>query len=81
MSDELKFPVDDEPEACDAEELVDEEEYEEITSEEVDRVVAALDELAESTESQNIRAYLEEAATNIYCLIYDADEEDLAEAA
>ncbi|MFV0443747.1 MAG: hypothetical protein ACK5Q5_09270 [Planctomycetaceae bacterium] len=76
MSDELKFPVDTELDACCGEE------FEEITSEEVDRIVAALDDLMESTDSQNIRALLEEAATNIYCLVYDAeDEDDVADAA
>lgn len=69
MSDELKFSTTD----------AAEDDFEEITSDEVDRVVAALDELMESTESLNIRAYLEEAAANIYGLVYDA--EDLEEAA
>lgn len=77
MSDELKFHTDNDPEAeCGGEE------YEEITSEEVDRIVAALDDLMESTDSQNIRAILEEAATSVYCLVYDAeDDEDIADAA
>lgn len=79
MSDELKFPIPVDPEACGC--GADDEEYEEITSEEVDRVVAALDDLMESTDSQNIRAFLEEAATSIYCLVYDADEDELEEAA
>lgn len=77
MSDELKFPTNEDPEACGC----DGEQYEEITSDEVDRVVAALDDLMESTDSENIRAFLEDAATNIYCLVYDAEEEDLADAA
>ena len=79
MSDELKFPVDSNPEATEAESSEDE--FEEICSEEVDRVVAALDELMESTESQNIRSYLEEAAAGIYCLVYDDEDEELEEAA
>jgi hypothetical protein len=80
VSDKLKFPADEEPAAADG--CCGDDEFEEITSEEVDRVVAALDDLMESTESQNIRAFLEDAATNIYCLVYDADEEDdLADAA
>lgn len=77
MSDELKFPVN--TAAGTASEADDD--YEEITSDEVDRVVAALDDLMESTDSLNIRSYLEEAATSIYCLVYDADEDDLEEAA
>ena len=59
-----------------------EEDYEEITSDEVDRVVAALDELIESTVSLNIRACLEEAAANVYGLVYDDEDlDDLSEAA
>lgn len=51
------------------------EDYEEITSEEVDSVLAQLDALSAGTRSENIRAYLEEAADNIYNLIYgDAGE-------
>lgn len=46
-------------------------EYEEITSDEVDRVVAALDALMQSVASENIRAHLSEAADSIYALIYD----------
>lgn len=57
-----------------------EEEFEEITSEEVDRVVALLEELMESVDSENIRTYLEEAMNNIYYLIYeDEDEEGFSE--
>lgn len=56
--------------------------YEEITSDEVDRVVAALDELIEATVSLNIRACLEEAAANVYGLVYDEEDlDDLSEAA
>jgi hypothetical protein len=77
MSDELKFPI--QTGDAEAANQVDIEEYEEITSEEVDRVVEALDELAESTTSLNIRAFLEEAAANIFTLVYDEDElEDAA---
>lgn len=73
MSDDVLFPIENS-----ASQPLDED-YEEITSDEVDRVVAALEELMESTTSLNIRCYLEEAAANIYCLIYD--EQDLEEAA
>ncbi|MFH1301944.1 MAG: hypothetical protein ABIK07_12865 [Planctomycetota bacterium] len=74
-----------------------EEQFEEITSEEVDRVVASLEALIESTDSENIRSYLEEAMNEIYYLIYEdetgeeewdseveacgEDEEDVSEAA
>lgn len=54
-------------------------EYEEIDSDEVDRVVAALEDLGATVSSENIKLFLEEAATNIYYLVYD-DEEDAAAA-
>ena len=55
--------------------MTDEIEYEEIESDEVDRVVAALEELSATVASENIKAFLEEASTNIYYLVYD-DEDD-----
>lgn len=55
-----------------------EEEFEEISSEEVDRVVAALEELIETVESDNIRIQLEDASNNIFYLVYD--ESDLEDA-
>lgn len=63
-----------------------EDEYEEISSEEVDRVVQALEKLVEQTTSENIRAYLDEAADNIYRLVYDdapewGQADDMSEAA
>jgi|GEM_PF-2514602 len=51
----------------------DSDEYEEISSAEVDRVIQALESLIQGVSSENIRAYLDEAADNIYSLIYDAD--------
>ncbi len=51
----------------------DSDEYEEISSAEVDRVIQALEALMQGVSSENIRAYLDEAADNIYSLIYDAD--------
>ncbi|MBM83407.1 MAG: hypothetical protein CMJ78_22850 [Planctomycetaceae bacterium] len=53
-----------------------EDDYEEINSEEVDRVVAAIEELSESVESENIRAFLVEAANSVYSLVYDDSEGD-----
>ncbi len=83
MSDDQLFPINETnegtPDQIEAEAPLEEEEFEEITSDEVDRVVQALEDLAETTQSLNIKAYLEEAAANIYCLVYD--EEDLEEAA
>ena len=49
-------------------------EYEEIHSEDVDRVVAALEELMASTSSETIKAFLEECSTNVYYLVYDDEE-------
>lgn len=52
---------------------IDPNEYEEISSAEVDRVVESLELLIDSVSSENIRAYLNEAADNVYSLIYDAE--------
>ncbi|QDT38559.1 hypothetical protein [Stratiformator vulcanicus] len=57
-------------------------EYEEIQSDEVDRVVMALERLSETVESENIRAILEEASNEIYLLVYEEEgDADIAEAA
>lgn len=59
--------------------------FEEISSEEVDRVVEALDGLIAGVQSENIKHYLEEAASNIYYLVYEEEvgeaEEDVEQAA
>lgn len=55
------------------------EEFEEITSDEVDRVVEALEKLSATVESENVRQILENASNDIWYLVYD--DEDLAEAA
>lgn len=47
--------------------------FEEISSEEVDRVVEALDLLIAGVQSENIKHYLEEAASNIYYLVYEEE--------
>ena len=59
-----------------------EEEFEEITSDEVDRVIEALEKLVENVESENIRAHLENAVNEIFYLVYndedlEIDEDDL----
>lgn len=57
-------------------------EYEEITSDEVDRVVEALEALYDTVQSENIQAALEEAINRIYYLVYDDEAgEETAEAA
>jgi len=48
-------------------------EYEEITSDEVDRVVEELERLAESVQSENIKSYIEDAINSIFFLVYDDD--------
>ena len=56
----------------------DDSEYEEIAYEEVDRVCAALEELRDTVESQNVQAYLDDAINDIFSLVYEegADEEE-----
>ena len=54
----------------------DSDEYEEISSDEVDRVVSALEDLSETIDSENIRVFLEEASERIYHLVYSEGEED-----
>jgi hypothetical protein len=55
----------------------DGEEYEEISSDEVDRIVEALEQLMATVESENIQACLEEASAHILALVYDEDELDI----
>ncbi|MCA8991833.1 MAG: hypothetical protein KDA88_07630 [Planctomycetaceae bacterium] len=50
--------------------------FEEISSDEVDRVIEMLEAIIEDTQSENIRAYLDEAAENIYRLVYDDESEE-----
>jgi hypothetical protein len=57
----------------------DGQEYEEITSDEVDRVIEQLERLMETVQSENIKSYLEDAINNIFFLVYEDD--DAAEAA
>ncbi|MFK7778684.1 MAG: hypothetical protein QM501_11320 [Gimesia sp.] len=56
-----------------------EEQFEEITSDEVDRVVAQLETLIESTGSENISSFLEEAMNEIYYLVYEEEAEEEAD--
>jgi hypothetical protein len=63
MSDELQYR------------LTETDEYEEISSDEVDRVVEALDRLIAGVQSENVKHYLEEAASNIYFLVYEEEAE------
>ncbi|MCH2200649.1 MAG: hypothetical protein MK102_01655 [Fuerstiella sp.] len=56
--------------------LTDDQEFEEINSDEVDRIVEVLDNLIEGVDSDNIKHYLEEASSNIYYLIYEDAEQE-----
>jgi len=53
-----------------------EDEYEEIDSDEVDRVVSALEDIVGTIDSENIQLILEEASNQIYLLVYAEDEEE-----
>ncbi len=53
-----------------------EDEYEEIDSDEVDRVVSALEDIVGTIDSENIQLILEEASNQIYMLVYSEDEEE-----
>ena len=55
--------------------------FEEISSEEVDRVVEALDRLIAGVQSENIKHYLEEAASNIYYLVYEEEVDEAVDKA
>ena len=59
-------------------EAMDEEDgsdYEEISSDEVDRIVAMIEALAGDVDSENIRVILEEASDRIYNLVYSNEDE------
>jgi hypothetical protein len=74
MSDDLTVNSD---QINPAAEPMADEEFEEISSDEVDRIVAFLDELIETVQSENIQAILEDASNSIFSLVYD--ENDLEE--
>jgi len=57
----------------------DDAEYEEITSDEVDKVVEQLERVMETVQSENIKSYIEDAINSIFFLVYE--EDDSAEAA
>ena len=59
----------------------EEQDFEEINSDEVDRVVEVLDGLIENVQSENIKHYLEEASSNVYYLVYEDEDEELEQAA
>jgi hypothetical protein len=69
MSDELYDEVDGDAEY--------EEIEEEISSEEVDRVLETLSNLMENVESEAIHEYLEESYNHIFSLIYEEDSAEM----
>jgi len=71
--------ADDVPSVYSEDNLDDVEEYEEITSDEVDHIVETLEALVEAVESENIKVYLEDAVNSIHSLIYDGTELDSEE--
>lgn len=56
-------------------------EYEEVSSDEVDNVVAALENLGETVTSEAIRALIEECSNSIYYLVYEDEDGASSEAA
>lgn len=54
----------------------DDSEYEDISYEEVDRICAALEQVRDTAESENIKAYLDEAINSVYYLVYEESEDD-----
>ena len=56
-------------------------EYEEVSSDEVDNVVAALENLSETITSEAIKDLLEECLNSVYYLVYEDEDEASSEAA
>lgn len=54
----------------------EDQDFEEICSDEVDRVVEVLDGLIENIQSENIKHFLEEASSNVYYLVYEDDDNE-----
>ena len=65
----------------DADSQGSDDEFEEISSDEVDRVIEALETLMATVESENIRFHLDEASEKIYSLVYDEENPGREEAA
>lgn len=65
----------------DVNESLEGDDFEEITSDEVDRVVEAIEKLNATIDSENIRVILENASNDIWYLVYDEESDETAEAA
>ena len=55
-------------------------EYEEVSTDEVDKIVATLENLSETVTSEAIKDLLDECLNSVYYLVYE-DEDDAANAA
>ncbi len=56
-------------------------EYEDVSSDEVDSIVAALENLMETVDSETIKDLLEECLNNVYYLVYEDEADVSSEAA
>ena len=56
-------------------------EYEDVSSDEVDNIVAALENLMETVNSETIKDMLEECLNNVYYLVYEDENDVSSEAA
>lgn len=56
-------------------------EYEDVSSDEVDNVVASLENLMETVNSETIKDLLDECLNSVYYLVYEDDDEVSSEAA
>ena len=54
--------------------------YEEVSTDEVDKIVATLENLSETVTSEAIKDLLDEGLNSVYYLVYE-DEDDAASAA
>ena len=56
-------------------------EYEEISSDEVDKVIAALEQLSDDVSSETIKALIAECSNSVYYLVYEDEDGSMSEAA
>ncbi len=56
-------------------------EFEEISSDEVDKVIAALEQLSDDVSSETIKALITECSNSVYYLVYEDDDGSMSEAA
>ena len=56
-------------------------EYEEVSSDEVDNVVAALENLSETVTSEAIKDLIDDCVNSVYYLVYEDEEDVSSEAA